>query len=340
MGRLRPRPPRRRRPRRADVGRPVLHVVVRPHLPAPISTRGRACVHHGASRSWPGTPRPSPPPTGRASPCSPSPTTTQPRSTRTTCSRPAAPSRTGPSGSSSTRRRRARPSRRTPTCTGRRPRRAPKLDLRGLDRGAGRRACRPDDQLPLVGAGAERPRRARRGSSPGSSGSRRCRAEPGSSASGTGRSPRRPPGRRGVDVIRWIASKAANAERVSRGGSPVRTSTMTNPRVWEARVRPRLLRGGGRHPPAGPAPLISGPNTERRSAGSARRCTPPSPARQAWTTPGSGAAADVAELVALLAGHGIGAEAALEEGEGRLARAGTSRATVFGSAPSTIRRRA
>jgi multiple sugar transport system substrate-binding protein len=61
--------------------------------------------------------------------------------------------------------------------------------------------------------------------------------------------------------IRWIASKAANTERVGRGGSPVRTSTMTDPRVWE--------RGYGReyyeavtaiH--RGARPLVSGPNAE------------------------------------------------------------------------------
>lgn len=33
--------------------------------------------------------------------------------------------------------------------------------------------------------------------------------------------------------ISWIASKSANAERVARGGSPVRTSTMTDPDVWQ-----------------------------------------------------------------------------------------------------------
>jgi ABC-type glycerol-3-phosphate transport system substrate-binding protein len=33
--------------------------------------------------------------------------------------------------------------------------------------------------------------------------------------------------------ISWIASKTANTERVARGGSPVRTSTMTDPDVWE-----------------------------------------------------------------------------------------------------------
>jgi multiple sugar transport system substrate-binding protein len=32
--------------------------------------------------------------------------------------------------------------------------------------------------------------------------------------------------------IAWIASKAANVERVARGGSPVRTSTMTDREVW------------------------------------------------------------------------------------------------------------
>lgn len=61
--------------------------------------------------------------------------------------------------------------------------------------------------------------------------------------------------------IRWIASKAANTERVGRGGSPVRISTMTDPRVWE--------RGYGReyyeavnaiH--QGARPLVSGPNAE------------------------------------------------------------------------------
>jgi ABC-type glycerol-3-phosphate transport system substrate-binding protein len=70
--------------------------------------------------------------------------------------------------------------------------------------------------------------------------------------------------------IRWIASKAANAERVGRGGSPVRTSTMTDPRVLE--------RGYGRdyyeavsaiHQRA--RPLVSGPNAEEaiRSLGEA-----------------------------------------------------------------------
>ena len=70
--------------------------------------------------------------------------------------------------------------------------------------------------------------------------------------------------------IRWIASRAANAERVGRGGSPVRTSTMTDPRVWE--------RGYGRdyyeavnaiHRKA--RPLVSGPNAEEaiRSLGEA-----------------------------------------------------------------------
>ncbi|MGH3073582.1 MAG: ABC transporter substrate-binding protein [Gaiellales bacterium] len=70
--------------------------------------------------------------------------------------------------------------------------------------------------------------------------------------------------------IRWIASKAANTERVGRGGSPVRTSTMTDPRVWE--------RGYGReyyeavnaiH--QGARPLVSGPNAEEaiRSLGEA-----------------------------------------------------------------------
>jgi ABC-type glycerol-3-phosphate transport system substrate-binding protein len=32
--------------------------------------------------------------------------------------------------------------------------------------------------------------------------------------------------------IAWIASRRANAERVARGGSPVRTSTMADPEVW------------------------------------------------------------------------------------------------------------
>ena len=98
--------------------------------------------------------------------------------------------------------------------------------------------------------------------------------------------------------IRWIASKAANAERVSRGGSPVRTSTMTNPRVWE--------RGYGRdyyeavdaiHQRA--RPLISGPNAEEaiRRIGEAVHATVTGQAGVDDAV--SGAAADVAELVAL-----------------------------------------
>jgi ABC-type glycerol-3-phosphate transport system substrate-binding protein len=97
--------------------------------------------------------------------------------------------------------------------------------------------------------------------------------------------------------IRWIASKAANAERVSRGGSPVRTSTMTNPRVWE--------RGYGRdyyeavdaiHQRA--RPLISGPNAEEaiRRIGEAVHATVTGQAGVDDAV--SGAAADVAELVA------------------------------------------
>jgi multiple sugar transport system substrate-binding protein len=97
--------------------------------------------------------------------------------------------------------------------------------------------------------------------------------------------------------IRWIASKAANAERVSRGGSPVRTSTMTNPRVWE--------RGYGRdyyeavdaiHQRA--RPLISGPNAEEaiRRIGEAVHATVTGQAGVDDAV--SGAAADVAKLVA------------------------------------------
>jgi multiple sugar transport system substrate-binding protein len=97
--------------------------------------------------------------------------------------------------------------------------------------------------------------------------------------------------------IRWIASKAANAERVSRGGSPVRTSTMTNPRVWE--------RGYGRdyyeavdaiHQAA--RPLISGPNAEDaiRRIGEAVHATVTGQAGVDDAV--SGAAADVAELLA------------------------------------------
>ena len=84
--------------------------------------------------------------------------------------------------------------------------------------------------------------------------------------------------------IRWIASKAANTERVSRGGSPVRMSTMTDPRVWE--------RGYGReyyeavnaiH--QGARPLVSGPECRGGDPlASARPSTGRSPARSASTT--------------------------------------------------------
>ena len=83
--------------------------------------------------------------------------------------------------------------------------------------------------------------------------------------------------------IRWIASKAANTERVGRGGSPVRMSTMTDPRVWE--------RGYGReyyeavnaiHQGAGR--WSSGPMPRRRSARSARPSMGRSPAGSASAT--------------------------------------------------------
>jgi multiple sugar transport system substrate-binding protein len=105
----------------------------------------------------------------------------------------------------------------------------------------------------------------------------------------------------GVDeawtFIRWIASKAANAERVGRGGSPVRTSTMADPRVWG--------RGYGRdyyeavsaiHQRA--RPLLSGPNAEEaiRRIGQAVHATVTGQAGVSDAV--SGAAADVAELLA------------------------------------------
>ena len=97
--------------------------------------------------------------------------------------------------------------------------------------------------------------------------------------------------------IRWIASKAANVERVGRGGSPVRTSTMTDPRVWE--------RGYGRayyeaveaiHQRA--RPLVSGPNAEEaiRRLGEAVHATVTGQAGVNDAV--SEAAADVAELLA------------------------------------------
>jgi multiple sugar transport system substrate-binding protein len=96
--------------------------------------------------------------------------------------------------------------------------------------------------------------------------------------------------------IRWIASKAANAERVGRGGSPVRTSTMADPRVWE--------RGYGRdyyeavsaiHQRA--RPLVSGPNAEEaiRRIGEAVHATVTG--RAGVNNAVSEAAADVAELL-------------------------------------------
>ncbi len=96
--------------------------------------------------------------------------------------------------------------------------------------------------------------------------------------------------------IRWIASKAANAERVGRGGSPVRTSTMADPRVWE--------RGYGRdyyeavsaiHRRA--RPLVSGPNAEEaiRRIGEAVHAVVTG--RAGVDAAVSGAAADVAELL-------------------------------------------
>jgi multiple sugar transport system substrate-binding protein len=97
--------------------------------------------------------------------------------------------------------------------------------------------------------------------------------------------------------IRWIASKAANAERVGRGGSPVRTSTMADPRVWE--------RGYGRdyyeavsaiHGRA--RPLVSGPNAEEaiRRIGEAVHAVVTG--RSGVDDAVSEAAADVAELLA------------------------------------------
>jgi multiple sugar transport system substrate-binding protein len=97
--------------------------------------------------------------------------------------------------------------------------------------------------------------------------------------------------------IRWIASKAANAERVGRGGSPVRTSTMADPRVWE--------RGYGRdyyeavsaiHRRA--RPLVSGPNAEEaiRRIGEAVHAVVTG--RSGVDDAVSEAAADVAELLA------------------------------------------
>jgi multiple sugar transport system substrate-binding protein len=97
--------------------------------------------------------------------------------------------------------------------------------------------------------------------------------------------------------IRWIASKAANAERVGRGGSPVRTSTMADPRVWE--------RGYGRdyydavsaiHRRA--RPLVSGPNAEEaiRRIGEAVHAVVTG--RAGVDDAVSEAAADVTELLA------------------------------------------
>jgi multiple sugar transport system substrate-binding protein len=97
--------------------------------------------------------------------------------------------------------------------------------------------------------------------------------------------------------IRWIASKSANAERVGRGGSPVRTSTMADPRVWE--------RGYGRdyyeavsaiHERA--RPLVSGPNAEEaiRRIGEAVHAVVAG--RAGVDDAVSEAAADVAQLLA------------------------------------------
>ena len=97
--------------------------------------------------------------------------------------------------------------------------------------------------------------------------------------------------------ISWIASKAANAERVGRGGSPVRMSTMRDPRVWE--------HGYGRdyyeaveaiHQRA--RPLISGPNAEDaiRRIGEAVHATVTG--QTGVDDAVSGAAADVAGLLA------------------------------------------
>ena len=97
--------------------------------------------------------------------------------------------------------------------------------------------------------------------------------------------------------ISWIASKAANAERVGRGGSPVRMSTMRDPRVWE--------HGYGRdyyeaveaiHQRA--RPLISGPNAEDaiRRIGEAVHATVTG--QTGMDDAVSAAAADVAELLA------------------------------------------
>ena len=97
--------------------------------------------------------------------------------------------------------------------------------------------------------------------------------------------------------ISWIASKAANAERVGRGGSPVRMSTMRDPRVWE--------HGYGRdyyeaveaiHQRA--RPLISGPNAEDavRRIGEAVHATVTG--QTGVDDAVSAAAADVAELLA------------------------------------------
>ncbi len=97
--------------------------------------------------------------------------------------------------------------------------------------------------------------------------------------------------------ISWIASKAANAERVGRGGSPVRTSTMRDPRVWEHGYgRDYYEAVGAIH--QGARPLISGPNAEEaiRRIGEAVHATVTGQAGVDDAV--SGAAADVAELLA------------------------------------------
>jgi multiple sugar transport system substrate-binding protein len=61
--------------------------------------------------------------------------------------------------------------------------------------------------------------------------------------------------------ISWIASKRANVERVARGGSPVRSSTMTDPGVWERGYGRRYYEVVERmHRSA--RPLLQGPNAE------------------------------------------------------------------------------
>jgi ABC-type glycerol-3-phosphate transport system substrate-binding protein len=61
--------------------------------------------------------------------------------------------------------------------------------------------------------------------------------------------------------ISWIASRAANVERVARGGSPVRTSTMRDPQVWERAFGRDYYETVGRmHESA--RPLMHGANAE------------------------------------------------------------------------------